>query len=103
MSESVYINQLWSSANSCVAKRSVRPHTLMASLTLCVALHQVLFTATQRAKRHLPEAKELKSFRLRVLSIMTSGQRLVPVVLATCVGVSQCVCRWVCLCVQPGC
>lgn len=103
MSESVYINQLWASANSCVAKRPLQPNTLMASLVLCVARHQILFTATQRAKQHLPEPKELKSFRLGVLSIMTSSQTLVPVVLATCVHVYQCVCRWVCLCVQPGC
>ena len=50
MSESVYINQLWASANSCVAKRSLQPHTLKASLFLCVALHQILFTATQRVQ-----------------------------------------------------
>lgn len=47
MSESVYINQLWASANSCVAKCSLRPRTLMASLSLYVALHLSLFTATQ--------------------------------------------------------
>ena len=78
MSESVYINQLWASANSCVAKRSLQPHTLKASLFLCVALHQILFTATQRVKRHLSEAKELKSFPLGVVSIMASGQTLIP-------------------------
>lgn len=64
MNESVYINQLWASANSCVAKCSLRPHTLMASLSLYVALHPSLFTATRRVKQHPPEAKELKSFSL---------------------------------------
>lgn len=85
MNESVYINQLWTSANSCVAKRSLQPHTLMASLSLCVALHQILFTAIQRAKQHLPEAKQLKkSSRLGVVSIMASGQSLVLLVPTTC-------------------
>lgn len=90
----MYINLLWASANSCVAKLSLQPHTLMASLSPCVwlALHQNLFTTTQS------QAASPRGKRAQVLSpgsgVSHGFWSHVRVYISVCAGG--------CVCGQPG-